>query len=223
VTHTTTFAAAYGAAFASYLRWGGESSLHVAYQLGRDAVEDGLRVPDLARIHHDALIDAVGRSPAAESERVIHAAADFLAESVSAYEVIRRGFEEARKRADLERRHSAIIRRLTALMADTALVGSTSSLRETLELVAETACELTQAPRCTATVHPFADARTIAVSAGEATAREPSLIAPLTALSGATIGSLRLIGARFTELDEAVLMQLAQMTAASVERYRLYE
>lgn len=51
------------------------------------------------------------------------------------------------------------------------------------------------------------------------------LAAPLTALDGRDIGLIELFaapGREFTELDEAVLVQLAQMASAAVERAQLY-
>ena len=52
-----------------------------------------------------------------------------------------------------------------------------------------------------------------------------ALAAPLTALDGRDLGLLALVGrerGEFTELDEAVLVQLAQMASAAVERVELY-
>ena len=52
------------------------------------------------------------------------------------------------------------------------------------------------------------------------------LAAPLTALDGRELGSIHVIdkdGADFSELDEAVLVHLAQMASAAVERAQLYE
>jgi len=51
------------------------------------------------------------------------------------------------------------------------------------------------------------------------------LAAPLTALDGRRTGLIQLFaqpGGEFTELDEAVLVQLAQMASAAVERAQLY-
>jgi len=51
------------------------------------------------------------------------------------------------------------------------------------------------------------------------------LVAPLTALDGRELGWIQLLDkpdAGFTELDEAVLVHLAQMAAAALERARLY-
>ena len=52
------------------------------------------------------------------------------------------------------------------------------------------------------------------------------MAAPLTALDGREIGLIQLFGkegGEFTDLDEAVLVQLAQMAAAAVERAQLYQ
>jgi GAF domain-containing protein len=50
------------------------------------------------------------------------------------------------------------------------------------------------------------------------------LAAPLTALDRRHIGEIRVGGrdGRFTDVDRAVLVHLAQMTAAALERTRLY-
>jgi len=51
------------------------------------------------------------------------------------------------------------------------------------------------------------------------------LTAALTALDGVELGSIHLYGKNggaFTELDDAVLVQLAQMASAAVERAQLY-
>jgi GAF domain-containing protein len=51
------------------------------------------------------------------------------------------------------------------------------------------------------------------------------LATPLTALDGGVIGALHLISEsddKFTSLDEAVVVHVAQMSAAAIERARLY-
>jgi GAF domain-containing protein len=51
------------------------------------------------------------------------------------------------------------------------------------------------------------------------------LAAPLSALDGRPLGLIQAFdkhGADFSELDEAVLLQLAQMASAAIERTQLY-
>jgi hypothetical protein len=271
------FRKAYRSALADHLVDGGESTLRAAYELGRDAVEGGLSVLDLATVHHEGLIAALQPKPRREIEPTTHAAADFFAESLSAFEMIRRGFAEAQEAAMLERRHAEMLRQLSNLLTDASLaLGASESLEEMLQLVAEQARELTNARFCVATAalpgtNGVLDAASYAGEAnrrwsalleagtlsniysrlragrgpvrmtGEQLAQQPGirelvtetggrapagwLAAPLTALDGREFGSIQLLDKPdddFTELDEAVLVHLAQMAAAALERARHY-
>jgi hypothetical protein len=225
---TQQFRAAYAAAFTSYACDGGEDALHLAYELGREAVELELNVLEIARLHHDVLGGALRKSLADDRDRVTHAAADFFAESLSAFEMVRRGYKEAQERAHVEGHHAAIVRRLSALLADTSLaLDAAGTLSETLQLVVEAACELTRARCCVATVDDSLSRRPLrAVSGVDCSDDDGALVAPLTALNGKYMGSLRVFGKEgggFTEFDEAILEQLAQMAAAALERSRLYQ
>ena len=93
------FRAAYRSALSGHLADRGESSLRVAYELGRDAVERRLSVLDLAAVYHEGLIAALRQSNSGEIEELTQAAADFFLESLSAFEMIQRGFSEAREAA----------------------------------------------------------------------------------------------------------------------------
>ncbi len=238
------FLTAYRSALAGHLADRGESGLRAAYELGRDAVEGGLSVLDLAAVHHEGLIAALARgSNSEEVEGITRAAADFFLESLSAFEMIQRGFREAREAAILERRHAEILRQLSNLLADASLaLGASDSLEEMLQLVAEQARELTNARSCLATAESsrgrvitaasYADAedahRSTLFESGSPAGRTPpsSLSAPLTALDGHEFGSIQLVDkpdGDFTELDEAILVHLAQMAAAALERARLYQ
>ena len=80
-------------------------------------------------------------------------AGDFFLESLSAYEMVQRGFSEARESASLERRHIEMSRRLSTFLADASLaLDASNSLEEMLQLVAEQARELVGADCCVATV-----------------------------------------------------------------------
>ncbi len=71
--------------------------------------------------------------------------------------------------------------------------------------------------------HPARDAlQPLGDAPGEASGW---LAAPLTTLDGRTLGLVQLFGkhdGEFSELDEAVLVQLTQMASAAVERTLLY-
>lgn len=252
-----------------------EATLRTAYELGRDAVQRELSVMDLAIAHHDTLASVLRSEPeGSEHDRIVRAAGDFFLESISAFEMIRRGFQEARDAALLEHRHAEMMRQLSHFLADVSLaLDASGSLEEMLRLVAEHARELIAADCCLVETRSVDDSRirsasypeddlrwtafvrwlddaevgVIARTTGHPTAmsadeiakhvRVPGtgsptdlvlqgwLAAPLVALDGNVMGSIHLVresDRRFTGLDKAVILHLAQMSAAAIERARLY-
>src|ERR671933_1278933 len=109
----------YAAGLQAYLRDPSERTLHAAYELGREAVTRELDVLDLALAHHEALAAALRAADPDDVERLIRSAADFLLDSLSAFEMIRRAYAEARDAAALERRQATMLRQLSSLLADT--------------------------------------------------------------------------------------------------------
>jgi hypothetical protein len=151
VTIRDDFRSAYAGELKTYLRDGGEPGLEAAYQFGRDAVAAGFGVIDLAEIHHEALACAL--RDAADVETVAVAAGDFFGESLSAFEMVQRGFREARDAAVAEKRQAAMLRRLSAFLADASLaLEGPDALAEVLQLVAENARELAGAGWCLASL-----------------------------------------------------------------------
>ena len=260
----------YATGLQAYLRDPNERTLRAAYELGREAVTRELDVLDLALVHHEALAGALRAADPDDLERLIRSAADFLLDSLSAFEMIRRAYTEARDAAALERRQASMLRQLSNLLADASLaLDASGSLEEMLRLVAEQARELTRAACCVAVLAVTDDRPEIEVAAveedderaaafvrasdlralarvarsatravrmnREELAAHPALrhvdlgggwlAAPLTTLDERQIGWIQLLGhrdAEFTEVDEAVLAHLAQMTSATVERARTY-
>jgi hypothetical protein len=148
------FRAAYSSALGDYLLHPSEASLSAAYELARDAVSRHLSVLDVAVAHQEALLSALaGASEAAEVERVTRAAGDFFLEGLSAFEMVNRGFHEARLAASFERRQTQLSRQLSAFLADSSLADQAhDSMEEMLRLVAEQAREIVGAVCCVATV-----------------------------------------------------------------------
>ncbi len=242
-THTAAFSASYAEQFAAFLAERDERHLRAAYELGRQAIADELSVLDLAVVHHDVLAAALADSP--DAPTVTGAASDFLLEALSAYEMVRRGFREAREAAAMERRQTALLRQLSNFLADASLaLGASDTLAEMLQLVAEQARELMNAVSCvvrldvgggrsigaasphgidTSTGLPHGDA----VSSEERDAARPrgqarTMNEPLRTLGGDPVGSIEVSADDFNELDAAVLVQLAQMASAAIERRQLY-
>ena len=243
----------YRSAFERYLRNPSEDTLRGGYELGREAVAREVGLVDIAVIHHDVLLTALrGHSEPEQVERVTRAAGDFFLEAISAFEMVQRGYREAREATLLERRHAEMLRQLSTFLADASLALTASdSLEEVLQLVAEQARELTGADGCLATAaadgespvivaasfrEPDADPRILLRSGrfpdppvGESDPDSPSretLAAPLRTLNGRDFGSIQVVEkteGEFTEADQAVLVHLAQMASAAVDRARLYK
>jgi hypothetical protein len=220
------FGAAYTTVFRAYVADETEADLRSAYELGREAVGSELSMLDLTLVHHNALLDVLRETSASDVERVTRAAAAFVLESVSAFEMVRRGFAEALATTLAERHQAAMLRQLSNFLADgsLALIGS-ESLEEMLQLVAEQALELVGGDSCRVSVVRDDGERRegiSAVSEVEVDARK-TIAARLTALDGRVIGSIEVAsGNDLSEIDDAVLQHLAQMVSAAVERAWLY-
>ncbi len=100
----------YAAALRAFLAHQQETLLQQAYDLGREAIENGLGVLDMAGIHHEALTTCLSQPlSSAEQTRVMNAAETFFMEALSPFEAAHRGFREAnltlcQLNAELERR-----------------------------------------------------------------------------------------------------------------------
>ncbi|WP_369133116.1 phosphatase RsbU N-terminal domain-containing protein [Modestobacter sp. I12A-02662] len=81
----------YRAAFLRYLARREESALNAGYEIGRAALQAGLGLLDLVRVHHDVLIEVLADTAAEEGPAVAGAASDFLLEVLSSYEMVQRG------------------------------------------------------------------------------------------------------------------------------------
>jgi signal transduction histidine kinase/ActR/RegA family two-component response regulator len=89
-------AAQYTAAFQEYLSGADEAALQRAYELGHDAMIRGLRMLDLAAMHHEVLAPVLLSAGTPEEQtRTAAAAAIFFMESLSPFEMTHRGFLEA--------------------------------------------------------------------------------------------------------------------------------
>ena len=254
-----------GALQAALAAGGDEGALTTAYDVGRDAVGQGLSVLDLAAIHNAALVRALRETPDRAADETAQAAGEFFLESLSAYEMLARVLRQSSELARLEQRHAVLLRRLSGFLADASLaVDASASLQEVLQLVVEHALDVVEADACAARLGPigtepavleaqapeaasaldggvrdrlgelYAELRSgggpARLDVAEVAARVPEaaaawLAAPFTALDGRVIGLLQLFsfgGRAFSAVDEAVVVQLAQMASATFERMDLY-
>lgn len=88
----------YRSALRNYALRGGEARLGMAYELGRQATNDGKSLIEMASLHHQCLLPLCQEAKGeAQRANFLRAAADFLTESLSPYEMAHRGFQDAVK------------------------------------------------------------------------------------------------------------------------------
>jgi hypothetical protein len=235
------FRASYLSVFHDYVVRTGEDSLRAGYELGREAVCRGLSLLDLAEIHNEALLYEMGLG-IVDPEVVARSGGELFLESISAFEMVRRGFEETRDAALLQRSHVEMLRQLSNILADTSLVSdSPDSLEEVLRLVAEQSCELIGARLCVVSLTGYgrllrASSYSVGIpdEVGEPAAQHPvtiaslpgsaaRLAAALRSLDGKELGSIEVFGKKeFSAVDRAALVHLSQMVSAALERLSMY-
>ncbi len=207
-----------------------EATLREAYELGRAGIDLDLTVLDVATAHHEALHACLRSARRDELDDLLVAAADFLAEALSASEMMRRGYIEIREAERRQREDAVLVRRLSALLADTSLVAyGREAVIEMIQLVAEHARELTQAAGCAVAVRGRGFSEPIvAVSADDRLDRESAdahLAIPLTSLDGSQLGTIELWTAApggFADLAQALAEHLGQMASAAIDRAELH-
>ncbi|MEX0666876.1 MAG: SpoIIE family protein phosphatase, partial [Acidimicrobiia bacterium] len=139
----------------AYVLEPGEAGLQEAYELGRRAVREQLSVLELSAIHH-AILATLLRPPANGQQlaTVADALTAFFNESLSAFEMVQRGFGEVQKIALLEKQYADQLRSLAE--GSTAL-NSTFSSAEILWRLAELAPSLVDARLCLVIAAPAGD------------------------------------------------------------------
>jgi signal transduction histidine kinase len=91
-----SFEEEYGAAFREYAQHGGEAALGRAYGLGRRAIAEKKSLIAIASLHHQALRAILADTPeSARCQKLLEAAAEFLAETLSPHEMAHRGVQDA--------------------------------------------------------------------------------------------------------------------------------
>lgn len=225
MTQARDFRDRYQDALRGYLLAGGEGQLRLAYELGRQAVSRELSVLELSDAHHDALVAAVASASDPRSvRRVIDAGRDFFRESLSAYEMVQRGFRDARDGALTERRHAGMLRQLSDLLADGSLaLDGSGSLAEMALLLAEQARELCAGDACLVTVAAGDAGGEVGAVAHDGEARawqallDDSAVRRLPELTAPHAKSLRLDGA---ELSSRIAFQRLAIESAPARSLR---
>jgi Phosphoserine phosphatase RsbU, N-terminal domain len=86
----------YRVAFLQYLPRREEAALARGYELGRVAVTEGRSILELARIHHEILLEALRETPTDEVGQVATAASEFFLEVLATFDMAQRSFLERR-------------------------------------------------------------------------------------------------------------------------------
>ena len=88
----------YAQTLVSHLARRDEAALHHAYEFGRSALNEGLGVLDVVMLHHDALSRCAEIGSLPTGREGLEKAGEFLAESLSSFEMSLRGYREANAR-----------------------------------------------------------------------------------------------------------------------------
>jgi hypothetical protein len=86
----------YRVAFLQYLPRREEAALARGYELGRTAVTEGRSILELARIHHEILLEALRETPPDEVGQVATAASEFFLEVLATFDMAQRSYLEGR-------------------------------------------------------------------------------------------------------------------------------
>ena len=216
----------YAAAFAAHLGEGGESGLGAAYQLGREAVSAQVSVLDFADAHHRALTVALASAPAGRQGEIVRAAAEFLRESLSTFEIAARGYHEVQEIARIEHEH---VEQLRALAESSLAINASLTVEEILQLTVDAAREALGAERASIAILA-AEPRRPPLGATsppnlEVSTTTPSRTSVNLRAQGRELGSLEVVDRperEFTARDDAVLTQLGQLAAGAIANARLY-
>lgn len=80
----------YRVAFLRYLPHRDEAALARGYEIGRDAVVEGMSVLHLTQVHHAVLAEVMASAPAEEQPRIVATAAEFLMEVLAPFDMAQR-------------------------------------------------------------------------------------------------------------------------------------
>lgn len=107
------FSLLYASGLRSHLLRSGEPALHQAYELGRQALGEGMSVLDISLVHHDAMAKFMMAHERIADPDWLKLAAEFLSECLSPFEMTLRGYRETNNRlstanSELTQAHAAV-------------------------------------------------------------------------------------------------------------------
>ncbi len=216
----------YAQAFAAHLSQGGESGLGEAYSLGREAVAAQYSVLDFADAHHSALTVALASAPGGQQGEIVRAAAEFLRESLSTFEIAARGYHEVQEIARIEHEY---IEQLRALADASVAINASMSVEEILQLTADAARAALSAERASIAILSEEPRRPPLGATSppelEVSTTTPARTSVTLQAQGRELGSLEVVDAserEFTRRDDALLTQLGQLASGAIANARLY-
>ena len=217
----------YAIAFAAHLDQGGESGLGEAYALDREAVAGQYSVLDFADAHHSALTIALSSAQPGHHGEIVRAAAEFIRESLSAFEIAARGYHEVQEIARIEHEH---VEQLRALADASVAINSSLTVEEILQVTADSAREVLGAERASIAILA-GEPRRPPLGATSPVDLEVSVTTPARTsvnlrAQGRDLGSLEVVDRperEFTPRDDAILTQLGQLAAGAIANARQYD
>jgi serine phosphatase RsbU (regulator of sigma subunit) len=216
----------YVGAFQAWLAHRDERELGTAYALGREAVASQLSVMELAEAHHQAVLEAVRDLDDPEARGVVlEAAAAFLREALSTFEIAHRGYHEVQEVARVEHDH---VMQLRALAEASVRINAAATTEETLQQTVDAAREVLGARQATITStagDPFARRLSAAAPAGGAAGEVGPPLGIMLRSAGRPLGMLEVRDAAertFSPRDEAILAQLGQLASVAIAKSQAY-
>jgi hypothetical protein len=90
----------YRAALLDYVKGSGESGLALAYELGRERVDENTGLLQVLRVHQRAVTSILKSTPADDRDPRLRASDAFLMEALSTFELVSRGYVDLADRRD---------------------------------------------------------------------------------------------------------------------------
>ena len=97
MTRPEALARNYRAALVGAVSRRSEATLHRGYELGREAVADGVSVLELARTHHECLVELLRDTPPSDVPALAVAASEFFLEILATVDMAQRAYLEDRR------------------------------------------------------------------------------------------------------------------------------
>ncbi|MCI0707480.1 MAG: PAS domain S-box protein [Ignavibacteriae bacterium] len=127
----------YADALQQYLNGAGEEALRHGYEFGRQALNNGLGGLELTKIHREALLRILKETPPSnQTIDTIQRAYDFLAESLSSFEMTHRGFLDALSTLRIsEERYRTLVESARDVIYTLSREGTITSLNPAFERI----------------------------------------------------------------------------------------